>query len=341
LENIMNKFKLAITCVSLIMLPLLGHAADKKEARSYILATASTGGTYYPVGVAVTTLAKIKLAPKEKLSLSAITSAGSGDNLNLMRKNEAQFGILQGLYGAWAWNGTGPFKKQGANKEFRSVTMLWKNVEHFTVKKSAVKGDNLKDINALYGKTFSIGKRNSGTEGSGKHILGSLGIDTTKFNNVHMGYGASAGAMQDGRIVGMNTPGGIPVSAITRALSSDGKNLKVLNVSDASLAKINEDFPLWVRQIIPANTYPNQESAIKTIAQPNFLAVKADLPERDVYLVTKAIYENLPFLRSIHSATKVMSIENAISGLTVPLHPGAARYYREVGVKIPAHLISK
>ncbi len=57
----MNKFKLAITCVSLIMLPLLGHAADKKEARSYILATASTGGTYYPVGVAVTTLAKIKL----------------------------------------------------------------------------------------------------------------------------------------------------------------------------------------------------------------------------------------------------------------------------------------
>jgi hypothetical protein len=156
-----------------------------------------------------------------------------------------------------------------------------------------------------------------------------------------MGYGASAGAMQDGRIVGMNTPGGVPVSAITRALSSDGDILKVLNVSDESLDKINQDFPLWVRQVIPANTYPNQKDPINTIAQPNFLAVKADLPEHDVYLVTKAIYENLPFLQSIHSATKVMNIENAISGLTVPLHPGAARYYREVGVTIPAHLVSQ
>jgi TRAP transporter TAXI family solute receptor len=337
----MNKFKLAFLCTPLMMLPLLGHAAEVKEARSYILSTASTGGTYYPVGVAVATLTKVKLEPKQKLSLSAITSAGSGDNLNLMRKNEAQFGILQGLYGAWAWNGTGPFKKQGANKDFRSVTMLWKNVEHFTVKKSLVESDNLKDMDALYGETFSIGKKNSGTEGSGKYILGSLGLNTSKFNNVHMGYGASAGAMQDGRIVGMNTPGGVPVSAITRALSSDGGNLKVLNVSDESLNKINQDFPLWVRQVIPANTYPNQEDPINTIAQPNFLAVKADLPEHDVYLVTKAIYENLPFLQSIHSATKVMNIENAISGLTVPLHPGAARYYREVGVNIPAHLVSQ
>jgi TRAP transporter TAXI family solute receptor len=341
LENIMNKLKLAISSTLLIMLPLLGHTADTNKARSYILSTASTGGTYYPVGVAVATLAKVKLAPKHKLSLSAITSAGSGDNLNLMRKNEAQFGILQGLYGAWAWNGTGPFKSQGANKEFRSVTMLWKNVEHFTVKKDAVKGNNLTDISSLYDKSFSIGKKNSGTEGSGKHILGSLGINTSKLNTVHMGYGASAGAMQDNRIEGMNTPAGIPVSAVTRAFSSDGENLKVLNISDASLKKINKEFPLWVRQIIPANTYPNQKEQINTIAQPNFLAVKADLPEHDVYLVTKAIYENLPFLRSIHSATKVMSIENAISGLTVPLHPGAARYYREVGVKIPAHLVSK
>jgi TRAP transporter TAXI family solute receptor len=337
----MNKFTMAITCASLIMLPLLGHASDTKKSRSYILATASTGGTYYPVGVAVATLTKLKLQPKEKLSLSAITSAGSGDNLNLMRKNEAQFGILQGLYGAWAWNGSGPFKKQGENKTFRSVTMLWKNVEHFTVKRNAVKGDNLTDITALYNESFSIGKRNSGTEGSGKHILNALNINTDKFNTVHMGYGASAGAMQDGRIKGMNTPAGIPVSAVTRAFSSDGDNLKVLNISDASLNQINKDFPLWVRQIVPANTYPNQKESINTIAQPNFLAVKADLPELDVYLVTKAIYENLPFLRSIHAATKVMSIENAISGLTVPLHPGAARYYREVGVNIPAHLVSK
>jgi TRAP transporter TAXI family solute receptor len=337
----MKKFTLAITCASLILLPLLGHASDAIKARSYILSTASTGGTFYPVGVAIATLTKIKLAPKEKLSLSAITSAGSGDNLSLMRKNEAQFSILLGLYAEWAWNGTGTFEKQGPNKEFRSVTTLWENVEQFTVKKSAVEGDNLTDITAMYNKPFSIGKKNSGTEGTNKYILNSLGINSDKFNNVHMGFGASAGALQDGRIAGMNTGAGIPVSAMTRAFSSDGENLKILNISDASLKRINKNFPLWARKIIPANTYPNQTEAINTIAQPNVLAVRADLSEQDVYLVTKTIYESLPFLGSIHSATKVMSIENAIRGLTVPLHPGAARYYREVGVKIPAHLVSK
>ena len=70
--------------------------------RSYILATASTGGTYYPVGVALATLSKVKLAPKQHFSLAAISSAGSGENIKLLNDNQAQFAILQGLYGAWA-----------------------------------------------------------------------------------------------------------------------------------------------------------------------------------------------------------------------------------------------
>ena len=80
---------------------------------------------------------------------------------------------------------------------------------------------------------------------------------------------------------------------------------------------------------------PGQEKAINTIAQPNFLAVRADVPEEDVYQITKTIYENLPFLQAIHPATNAMSLDVAISGLPVPLHPGAARYYREQGIEIP------
>ena len=78
-----------------------------------------------------------------------------------------------------------------------------------------------------------------------------------------------------------------------------------------------------------------------TIAQPNFLAVNADVPEEHVYLLTKTMFENLPFLQAIHPATKAMAVEKAMAGLPVPLHPGAAKYYKEVGLDIPDRLMAK
>ena len=123
--------------------PLLGLivavstiAAQAQEEQNYLLATASTGGTYYPVGVALATLTKVKLQPKDKISISAINSAGSGENIKLLRENEAQFAILQGLYGHFASTGSGPLEADGPQDELRSVTMLWQNVEQFVVKRS-------------------------------------------------------------------------------------------------------------------------------------------------------------------------------------------------------------
>jgi TRAP transporter TAXI family solute receptor len=103
----------------------LGANAQAQEDRSYILATATTGGTFYPVGVALATLTKVKLEPKHKVSISAISSAGSGENVKLLREDQAQFGILQALYGAWAWSGTGKVAQDGPQKHLRSVSMLW------------------------------------------------------------------------------------------------------------------------------------------------------------------------------------------------------------------------
>lgn len=308
----------------------------------YILATASTGGTYYPVGVAIATLSKIKLEPKHGISLSAISSAGSGENVKLLRENQAQFAILQGLYGAWAWNGEGRVEKSGKQTGLRSISMLWQNVEHFVLKSDLVKSGTVADLSQLEkgNNKFSIGKKNSGTEGSGRQLLSGLGIDADKFSLAHMGYGGSADALQNGTIDGMNIPAGVPVSAITRAYAAMGDKVQVLDFTDEQMKEANGDYTLWTRYVIPANTYPGQTKAINTIAQPNFLASRSDLPEEDVYLLTKSLYENLTYLSAIHKATAVMSIEKAIAGLPVPLHPGAARYYREQGISIPAHLVA-
>ena len=322
----------------------LSHA-DKPKEQNYILATASTGGTYYPVGVALSTLVKVKLHPKKKINLTAINSAGSGANVKLLRENGAQFAIIQGLFGAYAWSGTGPVKKAGPQKEMRSVTMLWPNVEHFVVKKEYVKTGTIDDIKGLLGKPAAMGKKNSGTIGSNRTILANLGIDLDKSfagKLVYAGYGPSSAALQDGKVEMISTPAGSPVSAVTRAYAKLGDKIQVLDFTDEQMKKANGKFgSLWTRYVIAPNTYPGQAKAINTIAQPNFLAVRSDLPEETVYLLTKTIYENLGFLNAIHKATKAMSTKSAIAGLPVPLHPGAAKYYKEIGIKIPDNLMAK
>jgi TRAP transporter TAXI family solute receptor len=315
------------------------HAQD--EGASYILATASTGGTYYPVGVALATLVKVKLEPRQKIGMAAISSAGSGENVRLIREGEAQFGIMQGLYGYYAASGTGPLSEVGAQENLRSVTMLWQNVEHFIVANEAATTGTMSDLAGLKGEGMAMGRQNSGTIGSNATILAGFGVNIEEdYDLVFGGYGPSAEALQNGQVKGVGIPAGIPVGAISQLMASAGDNVTLLNFTEEQMAQADGGRGLWTPFTIPAGTYPGQEADVQTIAQPNFLATSADLPDEHVYQLTKAIYENLPFLQAIHPATKAMAIENAIAGLPLPLHPGAARYYLEVGIDVPARLMA-
>jgi TRAP transporter TAXI family solute receptor len=319
----------------------LGLSAQVSAGGDYLLATASTGGTYYPVGVALSTLVKVKLQPGEKINMSAINSAGSGENIKLLRENECQFAILQGLYGAYAWNGTGALKNDGPQKNLRAVTMLWQNVEHFLVTADKANSGTIEDAAGING-VAGFGKKNSGSLGSSKTIFANLGIDIdTQYELFYGGYGALASAMQDGKADLIGTPAGVPVGAVTKLLAAKGEDVRLLSFSTEQAAKADGGMELWTPYRIPAGTYPGQDSDIMTIAQPNFLAVRADVSDEDVYRITKTIYENLGFLQSIHKATKAMALDKALAGLPMPLHPGAARYYKEAGLEIPARLIAK
>lgn len=335
----MNRNSLCRSALGVVAAAAVSLSAGVQAEGNYVMGTATTGGTYYPVGVAISTLVKVKLEPQTNISVSAISSAGSGENLKLMDEGQIQFGILQGLYGAYAWNGTGPVPKP--YKNLRSVSMLWQNVEHFVVRNSVVDTGTISDMTNLYDESFSIGARNSGTEGSGRFILGKVDIDLEQVDIAYLGYGPSADAMQNGNIDGMNIPAGVPASAVTRAYANLGDEITTLDFTAEQLAQVNSDFELWTPYTIPAGTYPNQDKDINTIAQPNIMAARADVPEEDVYQITKTIYANLPFLNNIHPATKAMALEKAIAGLPMPLHPGAARFYREQGLDIPERLIAE
>lgn len=325
--------------ICLLLLVLLAACTDQlSQTRPYVLTTATTGGTYYPVGVAIATITHAQLGESKGISMTAISSAGSLENVKLLRDNQAQFALLQGPFGAWAWNGEGPISRP--QTDMRSVSAMWQNVEHFVLTTALTTSGNIMDLDNLDGERYVLGARNSGAEQTGRFILETLGIDyQNKFTLGYMGYGPTTSAIQDGNIVGMNIPAGAPVSSITQAFALMGNRITILDWTQEALDKINARYPLWDWYEFPPGTYPNQNRLIRTVASPNVLVTRSDIPEEHVYQITRVIWENLGTLQEIHGATNDMRIEIAVQGLGAPLHPGALRYYREVGIDIPQRLI--
>lgn len=250
--------------------------------------------------------------------------------------------IIQSLYGAMAWQGRGRYKGKG-QRYIRSLAVLWENVEHFVILSKYASSGDMADIGNIRKKNFSIGKRGSGTETSGRVILEALGFNPSKdFKLKFLGYNPSAGALQNGRIAGMNIPAGPPASAITQAYATIGpKGIRILEFTDAHIEKVNSSYDVWKRALIKAGTYPGQDEDILTISQANLLVVHQDVGAEVVYKITKNLYENLTFLKHVHRSTEEMSLDRALTGLSVPLHPGAVQYYRERGLDIPNHLVLK
>jgi TRAP transporter TAXI family solute receptor len=329
-----------VTRTMILILLLTGAAlsgcSDPSSARrTYVLSTGTTGGTFYPVGVALSTL--VTAQQDQQFGLTAISSAGSMENVKLMRDNQAQFSLVLGVFAAWAWNGEGPVRNPQTH--LRSISAMWPNVEHFMLLSRLVKNGTMMDLNELDGERFVIGARNSGAEQTGFYLFDLLGIDPQRMTLAYMGYGAAASAIQDGNIVGMNVPAGAPVSAITRAYAQMGNDITLLEFSENELNAINSGGRLFDHYTLEPGTYPYQEQAITTASSSNVLIVRDDVDEEVVYQLTRMLWENLATLQDIHSATRSMSLDEALRGVAVPLHPGALRYYREQNVEIPLQLL--
>ena len=307
--------------------------------RQYLLGTASPGGTYYPVGVALATLIKVLLQEAHGVVLTAVPTAGSAENVRLMRDGEIQFAILQGLVAANARSGNGPLKESGPQESLRSLTALWPNVEQFVIRAEFAKTGTIDDLLETRGERIVLGDVNSGTLASSRTLLENLGAEIERDNElVYMGYGPAADALQGGEVAAIALPAGVPTKALTRLKSAMGENAVLLGFTADQARRADGGRGLWQAYEIPANTYPAQPDPVMSIAQPNVLAVHADVPEEDVYRITRAIYENLSLLHSLQETTEAISLRNALSGLPLPLHPGAARYFSERGLEIPRTL---
>jgi len=311
-----------------------------QDTRDYLISTAGTGGSFYPVGVGIATLVKLKLGTRKenKINMSALTSQGSFDNVNILSDGRADFGIIQSLMTDFGYHGTNHFEGN-AKQNLRAVSALMFNTNQFITFKENAPTGTIGDILDLGGKKVVLGAQNSGGLLEYRMFIQKLGAPKGEgfFDESYMGFRQRAEALINGNLDGINLTSGVPNSSVTLAMSSLGDKVTLLGFTDEQLAKVTEG-TVWGPYTIPAETYPGQNEAVQTVAQPNLLVATADTPEDVVYEVVKTMYENLPFLRSVHGSLKDLKQENALKGITVPLHPGAIRYYEEIGIDVPDHL---
>ena len=319
--------------VFMVVFSLFTGPSEAEE--QYTLATATAGGTYYPIGVAISTLVKFELFPDDGIDVVAIPTAGSGENIELLRNNESQFAIISGLAAYQAAGGLGKFEKDGPFDGFRAIGSLWRSTDHFVLRSEFAKSGTLDDLSNAVGQPASFGKENSGTILKNSLLLERLGTPVNDFELLHEGYKGSVKLFAEGAVSVMNLSAGVPVSAVSDTLSKAGSDAVLLEVTDEQLKRLDAGTGLWSREIIPAGTYPGQTEDVASIATPNILAVRSDTPDDVVYRLTKTIFDNLDKLQSLHSAAKQIDVDQAAVGLPVPMHPGAERYFQERGQLLP------
>ncbi len=300
----------------------LGTGAAFAQAQYITVLTGGTSGVYYPLGVAVSQVLGAAM-PDSKVSVQS--TKASAENLNLIQsgRGEIAFTLGDSLSDAWKGSAEAGFPKP-LNK-LRTVAGIYLN--YIQVVASADSG--IRTLADLKGKRLSVGAPKSGTELNARAILKAAGLTYADLGKVeYLPFGESVELMKNRQLDATLQSAGLGVASL-RDLATAMK-IVVVPIPAAVVAKVGD--PAYLAVSVPANTYEGQTADVPTAAVQNFLVTSDAVPEAEVYAMTKAIFTHLPALVAAHSAAKAISLDNAIKSLPVPLHPGAARYYREAGV---------
>ena len=293
--------------------------AASGEKVKITLATGGTSGTYYAVGGVLGTV----LGPKLTLSDLSVESTGASKaNVNMITDGEAQMAILQSDVINYAHNGTNTFEGEVEDNA------LWiAGIYNETVQILAKPGIN--NVADLKGKTVCVGDVGSGTEVNAWQVLGAAGLTKDDIKVVNGSFQDGVDQLKDGKIDAAFTVAGAPTTAIVDYATTNELNL--VSLSDSELAAIRSEYPFLVQDNLPAGTYTGQTNDVVCVAVQAALVASEDLSEDVVYEITKGLFENKAELEAGHAKFGFLDPKVASIG-TVPLHPGAEKYYKEIGV---------
>ena len=294
-------------------------AAPAANPVKITLATGGTSGTYYAVGGVLGTV----LGPKLTLSTLSVESTGASKaNVNMITDGEAQMAILQSDVVNYAHNGINTFAETGVED-----SALWvAGIYNETVQILAKPGIN--NVSDLKGKTVCVGDVGSGTEVNAWQVLGAAGLTANDIKVVNGSFQDGVDQLKDGKIDAAFTVAGAPTTAIVDYATTNELNL--VSLSDSELAAIRAAYPFLVQDNLPAGTYTGQDKEVVCVAVQAALVASENLSDDVVYEITKGLFDNKAELTAGHA--KFDFLDPATAGIgSVPLHPGAEKYYKEIG----------
>ncbi|BCB17672.1 TAXI family TRAP transporter solute-binding subunit [Bosea sp. ANAM02] len=303
---------------------LIAAAPAAARAEEFVnVLTGGTSGVYYPMGVALSKIYGEKIAGTRP---TVQATKASVENLVLLQQGKGEIAFTLGDSLAAAWKGDEEAGFKAPLKKLRGVTAIYPNYVQIV----ASKDSGIKTLADLKGKRLSVGAPKSGTELNARAILAAAGMSYKDLGKIeYLPFAESVELMKNRQLDATLQSAGLGVASLRDLATS--VEITVVEVPAATVDKAGSPF---VKATIPANTYTGQSAPVHTAAVVNYLVTHEGVKEDLVYKMTKAMYENLGDLAAAHAAGKAIKLESALEGMPIPLHPGAAKYFKEKGLKV-------
>jgi hypothetical protein len=318
----MRKLLLALIA-SAAVLP----AAMAQQKITISIATGPTGGVYYPMGGG---MANILSKTVPGLSATAEATAGSIANLEFILTKKAEVALSMADASHDAYRGEDKFK--GRPVGVRALMVLYPNRMHVV----SMEGLGINRIADLKGRRVSTGAPRSATEVMAFRVLEASGLNPEKdVQRERLTPQESANALKDRKIDAFFWVGGIPTGSITDFGATPGIKIKLVDHADV-VEPMNKKFgALYVRDVIPAKSYPGQEATNHVATVWNVLVASATLPDQVAYDIVKTMFEKKEDMVRVHKESENFDFKNQTNGAAViPFHPGAIKYFREQGLNV-------
>ena len=319
---------------------LLGRVSPSaQEGQFFRIGAAATSGTFFEIGAVIASaISKPAGSPPCEHGgscgvpgLVAVTQAtqGSVDNLRMVAAGQIESGIAQSDIVSWAYAGIGIFA-DGPLKNLRAIASLFPESLQLVVRDDSA----IRVVTDLRGKRISLGQPASGTLADARIVLAAAGLTEKDMTAEYLRPGVAAANVKDDTLDGFFIIGGVPVPAI-RDLAAETP-VRLIPVEDGVLAKMRESSTSYRRSVIPSGTYPGISVKTSSIGFDALWIVSAETPDDLIYAITKALWNDATqrLLQARDPLGKQVRLEDALDGLSIPLHPGAKRFYREAGLPV-------
>lgn len=306
---------------------LAATAVTSQNKVTLSIATGPTTGVYYPLGGGI---ANVLSKHVPGYAANAETTAGSVANLQLMSQKKSDVALSMADA---AWDG---FKGQGrfasGSVPVRTLMVAYPNRMHVVT----VEGTGINTFADLKGKRVSTGAANSATEVMAARVLEAMGLDQEKdIKRERLDPGKSSDAIKDKKLDAYFWVGGIPTAAVTDLGATPGTKLKLIDHADAVEAMNKKYGPLYVKDVIPAKSYPGQEQPNQVATVQNLIIAREDMPVDVAYNIVKTIFDKRDELILVHKEAQNFDLKwQTQTASPIPYHPGAIKYFAERGVNL-------